>query len=128
MIERHGVIMEVKTISELSLPKRFELKLRQDIEYLVHYPLLSIQKIILFGSCARGECKVTSDLDLLIVTQDSIDRQVRGDIASVLDDPMDGVTTDVVFYQAQIFDQANSLFLKKVKEDGVLLDYEDINS
>lgn len=38
-----------------------------------------LQQIILFGSCARGACKVTSDIDLLVVTDKSVDRMTRGE-------------------------------------------------
>lgn len=113
--------MKKKNISELQLPQRFEGKLLKDLEYLRAYDNLEIEEIILFGSCARGTYKITSDIDILLITKESISRQVRGDIASELDEERDGVRTDVVFYSRAIFEESNTLLTKQIKQDGIIL-------
>ncbi|PHV70178.1 hypothetical protein CS063_11920 [Sporanaerobium hydrogeniformans] len=113
--------MRTMQLSELQLPERFAKKLRQDMTYLLSYKDIEIKQIILFGSCARGDCKVTSDLDILLITKESIQRQIRGDIASELEEELDQVRTDVVFYSEPIFEQSDSLFIKQVRKDGIII-------
>ncbi len=84
--------MRRMNLDELELPERFEKKLKRDRAYLLGYEGIKIKKLILFGSCARGECKVTSDLDLLLVTEESVPRHIRGDIASQLEEEWIGYT------------------------------------
>ncbi|MHC1750756.1 MAG: nucleotidyltransferase family protein [Cellulosilyticaceae bacterium] len=110
-----------KNISEINMPERFKNKLIKDLNYLLQYGTLEINQIILFGSCARGTCKVTSDIDILLITKESLDRYTRGDIAGELDEAIDGVRTDIVFYSQPIFDTSESFFLKQVKEEGIII-------
>lgn len=113
--------MVIDNISEIQLPKRFEIKLRKDLEFLLNYKDLKIEQVILFGSCARGTYKITSDIDILLITQESIERYVRGDIASELDDEVDGVRTDIVFYSRPIFETSDSLLVKQIKKEGIII-------
>lgn len=110
-----------KNIETLALPPRFIDKLRKDIEYLLAYEEIKIKQIILFGSCARGTYKVTSDIDLLIITSESVDRYIRGDIASMLDEEIDCVRTDVIFYKEEVFLTSSSLIVKKIREEGIII-------
>nr|WP_307992764.1 nucleotidyltransferase domain-containing protein [uncultured Niameybacter sp.] len=110
-----------KDISQLHLPERFVRKLKQDVAYLLGYPNIEIEQIILFGSCARGNYKVTSDIDLLMITKESLERYIRGDISSELEEEVEQVSTDIVFYSNKIFQEADSLFIKQVKQDGIII-------
>lgn len=116
--------MLMKNIQELGLPVRFTEKLNRDLTYLLKYKDISIEQIILFGSCARGTYKVTSDLDLLAITEESVERYIRGDIASELDEEVDGVRTDIVFYSRHVFDTSHSLLVQKIKQEGIII-YKD---
>ncbi len=91
---------------ELNLSKRFKNKFDKDLDFLTSN--YDIEKIILFGSCARGTYKVTSDLDLLVLTKEDLTRQERGEIHSTLDEPLDKVSTDVVLYKVEDFLNSNS--------------------
>ena len=63
---------------------------------------VEIEKIILFGSRARGENKEDSDWDILIVTKEKLDKrakdrfvlEVRREIVWRLDEPVDIIVTD----------------------------------
>ena len=80
------------------LPLRFQKKLEHDLQYVTNAGIPGLKKIYLFGSCARGEVRSTSDIDLMILTESRItDRTLTSDIRWTLDDPIDGVRTDVVF-------------------------------
>lgn len=80
------------------LPERFRNKLQKDLEYLLNRNIPGLLQICLFGSVARGDYKWDSDLDLAIVTAEPLtDHYLRGEIIDILDDPVDGVSTDIVF-------------------------------
>lgn len=80
------------------LPERFEEKIRKDLDYLIEKRIPGLRSIYLFGSCARGEARSTSDVDLLIITEKKMeDRMLAAQIRWTLDEPLRGVRTDVVF-------------------------------
>gem|GEM_PF-1785510 len=80
------------------LPERFRTKLQKDVHYLLGKEIPGLFQICLFGSVARGDYKWDSDLDIAIVTEEPLtDHYLRGEIIDVLDDDIDGVSTDVVF-------------------------------
>ncbi len=108
-------------ISSLNLPARFEYKLLNDLKYLLDYNIPDLERIILFGSCARGTMRVTSDLDLLIMTTSALDRLTRGEISSELEDSIDEVGTDVIFYTGEQFENSDRLIINQIKEEGILL-------
>ena len=61
----------VCSLGELKLPARHESCLLQLMEYFNNYP--KIERIILFGSCARGEATPKSDIDLFLLGSDLTD-------------------------------------------------------
>lgn len=109
-------------IQELQLPKRFEDKLRHDVEYLLSWTKIDcIKSIILFGSCARGTMRVTSDVDLLVITKEELQRSERGEIASKLEEAMDAVHTDVSFYTEEQFECSTRVIATQIRKDGICL-------
>lgn len=108
--------MSVSNISKLP----FLDSMKNKIQMLIDYALSKsnkIQKIILFGSTARAERKVTSDLDILFVTYCLEDRYVKGDIASFCDIH----NADAVFYSEDQLRDSECLFVRQVRKDGILL-------
>lgn len=84
-----------------NLPRRFSNKIEYDIHYILGAGIPDLDKIFLFGSCARGEVRSTSDVDLLILTRDKMrDRMLAAEIRWALDEPLEGVRTDVVYLNA----------------------------
>lgn len=93
---------------------------RNKIQMLIDYALSKsdkIHKIVLFGSSAIADQKVTSDIDLLFITSGLEDRYVKGDIASFYDMH----NADAVFYSEDQFSESNCLFVRQVRKDGILL-------
>lgn len=108
--------MSVSNISKLP----FLDSMKNKIQMLIDYALSKsnkIQKIILFGSTARAERKVTSDLDILFITYCLEDRYIKGDIASFYDMH----NADAVFYSEDQLRDSECLFVRQVRKDGVLL-------
>lgn len=110
-----------QTIKNLELPFRFEHKLLTDIDYLLSYDIPNLETIILFGSSARGALRVNSDLDILIITSDPLEREDRGEISSILEEAIDGVHTDGVFYTREQYEHSIRLFTQQVKNEGIIL-------
>lgn len=111
----------LKNIKLLQLPPRFEHKLHADIDFLLSYNIPTLESIILFGSCARKNLRVTSDIDLLIITIDSIERSIRGEISSILEDDIDLVRTDCIFYTQEQFQDSTRIFTQQIKTEGIIL-------
>ncbi len=81
-----------------NLPGRFVEKIERDIKYLLKSDITGLRKVYLFGSCARGDVRSSSDIDLIVVTDRKIsDRVLAADIRWSLDEPINGVRTDVVY-------------------------------
>ena len=55
----------VKSLEELKMPKSHRIFLEHLLEYFKSYPI--IEKVLLFGSCAKGEATQKSDIDLLLL-------------------------------------------------------------
>lgn len=107
-------------ILSLDLPDIYTRKLIKDCDKIVEVLGDQLVLISLFGSCARGDYKVGSDLDVFVLTYGPIDRHIRGEIATELD-VIDGISTDVVFYTLESFRHSNSLFINNVRKDGLIL-------
>lgn len=103
------------------LPGRFVRKIEHDLQYILQKPIPDLRKIYLFGSAARGEVRSTSDIDLLIVTEERIaDRELAADIRWTLDEDIDGVRTDVV-YANETAKKEQSAFNKELERDRKLI-------
>ena len=61
----------VKSIEELELPKSHEIYLAHLLEYFSFHP--KIEKVLLFGSCAKGDATQKSDIDLFILGSEITD-------------------------------------------------------
>ncbi len=105
----------------MELPSRFQEKLNIDIDTILKSAVPDISKIILFGSCSRGNIKITSDLDLLVLTKSPVNRSVRGELRAACDDSHRKVTTDLVFYTEHDFNASDCLFVRNIKKDGVIV-------
>lgn len=104
-----------------SLPQRFAEKIEQDIRFLIDARIPGLKKIYLFGSCARGEVRSSSDIDLLIVTKNRLeDRRLAADIRWTLDEPKQGVRTDIV-YQNETTEKPDTVFQNVVDRDKKLI-------
>lgn len=104
-----------------NLPERFRKKIESDLQYLIRAGIPKLKKIYLFGSCARGEERSTSDIDLLILTEDKFaDRMLAANIRWTLDEPLGGVRTDVVFANEHA-EPCETVFKKAVERDKKLI-------
>lgn len=104
-----------------NLPVRFSAKIEHDLQYLLCAGIPGLKKIYLFGSCARGEVRSTSDVDLLIVTEKKIkDRMFASDIRWTLDEEINGIRTDIVYMNEET-EREKSVFNTVLERDKKLI-------
>ena len=103
---------EIKIHREMyaALPDRFRVKIEHDLQYLLQAGIPGLRKVYLFGSCARGEVRSTSDIDLMVLT----------DIRGSLDNPIIGVRTDL-FFKNERANTTDSVFDKALERDKKLI-------
>ncbi|MEA1870520.1 MAG: nucleotidyltransferase domain-containing protein, partial [Euryarchaeota archaeon] len=72
-----------------------------------------IKKVILYGSYARGEATKDSDIDVLVVVDDSLDSEVRRSLSDIIFDILleKGELISVVAVPESFFVSYNSPFL-----------------
>ncbi len=82
-----------------------------------YYP----DKIILFGSCAKGVIRKNSDIDLCIVKETKKIREVKIDMQLNLDSD---IPFDIIFYTPEAWEEYSkdtTSFAYLIKEQGVVL-------
>ena len=109
-----------------ALPRRFVSKIEHDLQYILDAGIPGLEKVFLFGSCSRGKVRSTSDVDLLILTREQIqDRMLAADIRWTLDEPIEGIRTDVVYMNKDSI-KDKSAFKDAVNESKkMILEVED---
>jgi predicted nucleotidyltransferase len=83
-----------------------------------------VRQIILYGSFARGKATSESDVDLLVVVDDSLDPwEVRRSLDDVLLDILlrDGRLVSVLVVPKSFYESYRSPFLKQVHKEGIPL-------
>lgn len=104
-----------------NLPKRFVDKIESDIDFLVNANIPGLKGVYLFGSCARGDIRNRSDVDLLILTEQKMeDRMLAADIRWTLDDEISGISTDVVYANEGSINE-NTVFKRIMNRDKKLI-------
>lgn len=89
-----------------------------DINKVIPNKYAIIQEIRLFGSYASGNNRSTSDLDILVLTEETItDRVLRSKIREDIDDICFRyrLDTDVVFYSYKTYENDDSRFTNELK-------------
>jgi len=108
-------IRNVKAMSET-----VKIELDKFVEFISS--LTGVLQIYLFGSYAYGEPKANSDVDLMVVVENSLDPfktayKIRRHFAN------SDLDADIVVNRVSAFEEASaySAFQKTIKENGVLL-------
>lgn len=104
-----------------NLPGRFIEKIEHDMRYLLNADIAGLKRVYLFGSCARGDVKSSSDVDLIVVTDKKLsDRVLAADIRWSLDEPINGIRTDIV-YKNEESEDMKSVFGNIVNREKKLI-------
>lgn len=111
----------IKALRESYLPERFVNKIIKDCQCIFDKSIEDLLYIVLFGSCARGNLDINSDVDLLVITKSRIDREIKIDLDYELDEEQEGVSTDIVFYDLETYLHSECLLVKEIKKYGKIL-------
>lgn len=118
------IYKERLTMDNLNLPERFTKALSASLKCLYQYR--SVELVVLYGSCAKNEIKSTSDIDLMVISEEKLDSKSRSIIRGSVQELDLDVEVDVVFYSKNTFDNSDDIFTKNVRNDGIVLQKEDI--
>ena len=107
------------------MAKRKYIKAIRTLRNLIKQRGLDINRIIVFGSYARGEEKKGSDIDIIIVSRDFEGKDIfdRVEIASGLHRELVEKTmmpADIMYYSPTEWEQGNSLIINQAKEEGFI--------
>lgn len=83
-----------------------------------------IKRVILYGSYARGEATEDSDVDVLVLTDPSLNpSEVRDSLSDLLYDIIleEGELISVVAVSEERFENYNSPFMLNVKKEGMVV-------
>lgn len=84
----------------------------------------SIRRVILYGSCARGEATKDSDVDVLVLTDPSLKPfEVQKSLSGLLFDMLmdESELVSVIVIPEDCFDQHNLPFMLNVRKEGVAI-------
>ncbi|MBE0425218.1 MAG: nucleotidyltransferase domain-containing protein [Nitrospirae bacterium] len=82
-----------------------------------------VKRVILYGSKARGDFLEGSDIDLLFITEDNMDRSTRFQISDIIYNyelSYDVVVSAIFVSESDFRDRVNTC-LMKVKKEGVVI-------
>lgn len=113
--------LTIQTLRASYLPERFVNKIIRDCESIFSKSIEDLMYIVLFGSCAKGTLDINSDVDLLVLTKETINRTIKADLHHELAEEIDGVSTDIIFYNLDTYLQSDCLLVKEVKKYGKIL-------
>ena len=86
---------------------------------------IDVDRIVVFGSYARGEEKKGSDIDIIIVSRNFEGKDIfeRVEIASGLHRELVEKTmmpADIMYYSPTEWEKGNSLIINQAKEEGIV--------
>lgn len=102
-------------IEQLPYPLSVKKRLAYFVEELqmIHH----LTMIVLFGSYARMEQTVKSDLDILAITEGEVPREIRGKLCSLFEEN----DADLIFYTAEQFGESDCRLVREIRKEGILL-------
>lgn len=107
------------------MAKRKNIKTINILKELVKQRGMDVDRIVIFGSYARGEEKKGSDIDIIIVSRDFEGKDIfeRVEITSgihreLVERIMKPV--DIMYYSPTEWEKSNSLIMNQAKEEGVV--------
>ncbi|HHT97800.1 MAG TPA: nucleotidyltransferase domain-containing protein [Clostridiales bacterium] len=105
-----------------NISERYKLGIIEAINIILSFKVEGIKQIVLFGSCARFEINISSDIDLLVVTENPIlDRILKSDMRSRAEELSSDLKADVVFSTKEMLEESEMLLYQFIREEGILM-------
>ncbi len=116
------LIRTINSLDELALPIMFKKFIESYLNNISKFDC--VEKIILFGSCAKGIANENSDVDLFIITTDEISEDLEYQIIfDNVPNLSDGyVKNDIILKSRQIYNQYKNhtgMLQKAAEREGV---------
>lgn len=108
--------MGISYVEQLPFGSPVKALLRDLVQMLID-ARIGCEKIVLFGSYARAEQTVSSDFDILVLSPQHISREIKGELCSKFEER----NSDLIFYRSSDFESSDTLLVKRIREEGVLL-------
>jgi predicted nucleotidyltransferase len=92
-------------------------------EHLTKVYGTGIRKVILYGSYVRGEATEDSDIDLLVLVEESLNPfEVRDSLSDLLFDILldEGELISVIIVPEHLYENYNSPFMLNVRQEGLV--------
>jgi predicted nucleotidyltransferase len=92
-------------------------------EHLTKVYGTGIRKVILYGSYVRGEATEDSDIDLLVLVEESLNPfEVRDSLSDLLSDILldEGELISVIIVPEHLYENYNSPFMLNVRQEGLV--------
>lgn len=105
------------------MDERIKRLINQIKAHLVNVYGEGIKKVILYGSCVRGETTRDSDIDTLVLVDQSLNPfEVRESLSDLLFDIIlnESELVSVIVVPEDFFESYNSPFILNVKKEGVI--------
>ncbi len=86
---------------------------------------IDVEMIVVFGSCARGDEDMESDIDVIIVSKNFEGKDIfeRVEIASGLHRELVEKTmkpVDIMYYSPTEWEKGDSIIINQAKEEGII--------
>jgi predicted nucleotidyltransferase len=104
------------------MDERIKSLINQIKEHLIRMYGENIKKVILYGSYVRGDAKRDSDIDILVLVDQSLNPfEVRESLSDILLDILldEGELFSVIAVPEELFENYNSPFNLNVKKEGI---------
>lgn len=104
------------------LPVKYKRAIVEAVNLIIKRDIPGLEKIILFGGCARLHLHVGSDIDISIVTKKVIkDRRLLSYLRADLEFLPDEVMGDIVFTTKKRLENSNEKLYRDIRRDGIVL-------
>ena len=105
------------------MDKKVESLINKTKAYLITIYGEGITKVILYGSHVRGEATTDSDIDVLVLVDQSLNPfEVRDSLSELLYDMLleEGELVSVIVIPEPLFETYNSPFMMNVRKEGLV--------
>ena len=103
-------------VEQLPFENRVKSKLCEMVKLILKCEIMC-ERIVLFGSYARMEQTVHSDLDILVLSHKEVSREVRGELCSIFEE----MGADLLFYTERAFCDSETFLASIILSEGILL-------
>ncbi len=112
--------MTRKSLESLELNVIYKSIIKETVTNALNLNLNYLTKIILFGSCARNEIKLGSDIDLMYITNKKLN-DVKERTLLYGTDPLDKIDVDIVIYTEEELARKENKFTDFIHRDGIII-------